>query len=69
MVTEALVARPAVAMVSGPRCIHHWVIEAPNGRCSIGACKRCGLQREFRNSTETAWDPVGPALMLAELIE
>lgn len=36
--------------------IHHWLIEAPNGPLSIGACA-CGETREFRNSSEDSiWD-------------
>jgi hypothetical protein len=31
-------------------CQHHWVIETPRGSMSQGRCKRCGEQREFRNS-------------------
>ncbi len=38
-------------------CVHHWMIESPNGRESRGACKRCGLQKEFMNSTESVmWE-------------
>jgi hypothetical protein len=38
-------------------CRHHWVIETPNGALSSGRCKRCGVAREFRNSSEEAlWD-------------
>jgi hypothetical protein len=38
-------------------CVHHWIIESPNGRESRGACKRCGLQKEFVNSTESVqWE-------------
>lgn len=38
-------------------CRHHWVIETPNGALSHGRCKRCGIAREFRNSSEEAlWD-------------
>lgn len=38
-------------------CRHHWVIETPNGSKSGGHCKRCGQEREFRNSTEDLmWD-------------
>ena len=38
-------------------CEHHWVIATPNGRVSPGACKRCGQEREFRNSTDDRmWD-------------
>jgi len=34
------------------QCVHHWVIEAPNGRESRGRCKHCGKAKVFANSTE-----------------
>jgi hypothetical protein len=38
-------------------CQHHWVIETPRGSTSIGRCKRCGEEREFRNSaTDHLWE-------------
>lgn len=38
-------------------CRHHWVIDTPNGSVSSGRCKRCGVDREFRNSAEEPmWD-------------
>lgn len=38
-------------------CVHHWVIESPNGPVSQGVCKLCGLGSQFRNSIqETGWD-------------
>ena len=30
----------------------HWVIEPPNGPVSTGKCKKCGAQKEFKNSFE-----------------
>jgi hypothetical protein len=33
-------------------CVHHWLIETPNGRESHGVCKRCGANKAFTNSTE-----------------
>ena len=45
----------APAEVGG--CRHHWLIEAPRGTLSRGRCKRCGEEREFRNSaTDYIWD-------------
>ena len=38
------------ACLTGGSC--HWVIEPPNGPTSIGKCKKCGTEREFRNSFE-----------------
>jgi hypothetical protein len=35
----------------GARCRHHWLIESPQGRTSMGMCKLCGAQKEFSNST------------------
>jgi hypothetical protein len=38
-------------------CVHHWIIEAPNGRESTGRCKRCGIEKAFTNSTEAVmWE-------------
>lgn len=31
-------------------CRHHWLIESPHGPTSLGRCKLCGAQKEFRNS-------------------
>ncbi|MGE3076782.1 MAG: hypothetical protein AB7N24_07950 [Dehalococcoidia bacterium] len=43
--------------ISTTLCRHHWVIETPNGSVSAGRCKRCGIDREFRNSAEEPmWD-------------
>ena len=33
-----------------PECRHHWLIESPHGATSMGICKICGAQKEFRNS-------------------
>jgi hypothetical protein len=39
------------------KCVHHWLIDAPSGRESTGTCKRCGMKREFANSTENVmWE-------------
>ena len=38
-------------------CQHHWVIETPRGALSLGRCKRCGEERDFRNSaTDHLWE-------------
>lgn len=34
-----------------PTCQHHWYIATPAGSTSKGICRRCGEEREFRNST------------------
>ena len=44
--------RPAPAA-----CVHHWLIESPNGSTSAGVCKRCGETRDFANATENVmWE-------------
>lgn len=38
-------------------CQHHWMIASPNGPTSMGECKLCGAQAEFRNSIPgSGWD-------------
>jgi hypothetical protein len=38
-------------------CQHHWVIATPRGAMSEGRCKRCGEEREFRNSAhDYVWE-------------
>ena len=40
-----------------PTCQHHWLIESPSGATSLGRCKRCGEEREFRNSaSDHVWE-------------
>ena len=40
-----------------PQCRHHWLIESPHGATSLGHCKVCGEEREFRNSAaDTLWE-------------
>ena len=31
-------------------CVHHWIIEPPNGPTSKGRCKRCGEKKSFANT-------------------
>ena len=35
-----------------PSCQHHWMIDTPRGSTSLGHCKTCGEEREFRNSAQ-----------------
>ena len=32
------------------QCVHHWIIESPDGPTSFGICKKCGLVKEFLNN-------------------
>ncbi|MFL2664748.1 MAG: hypothetical protein ACJ0G8_02145 [Dehalococcoidia bacterium] len=50
---ETIEKKPIVCKKGGP-C--HWVIEPPNGKLSIGKCKKCGIEKEFENSFEySSW--------------
>ena len=50
-------AAAATTTIEQPSCQHHWVIASPRGAMSGGRCKRCGEEREFRNSTtDYVWD-------------
>ncbi len=50
-------AESATTTIEQPTCQHHWVIASPRGAMSEGRCKRCGEEREFRNSTtDYVWD-------------
>ncbi len=47
----------AVETMEAPTCQHHWLIESPQGAMSKGRCKRCGEEKEFRNSaTDHLWE-------------
>ncbi|MEX1194847.1 MAG: hypothetical protein WD904_07845 [Dehalococcoidia bacterium] len=47
----------ATTVTEVPTCQHHWKIASPRGAMSQGVCKRCGEEREFRNSTtDYVWD-------------
>lgn len=48
---RATKAEPEAVVADESGCKHHWVIAAPQGAMSGGRCKRCGEEREFRNST------------------
>ena len=42
-------------------CMHHWMIESPNGPVSMGTCKICGETAEFKNSIQgSGWDRESP---------
>lgn len=32
---------------------HHYLIESPNGATSQGVCKKCGVEKVFRNRVDT----------------
>lgn len=37
-------------------CIHHWIIESPDGVESPGTCQKCGAERTFANYIpQVAW--------------
>ena len=46
-------------------CIHHWIIEPPDGDMSYGTCKHCGRVAVFYNTYVT--DFVKHAKQLEEM--
>lgn len=41
-------------------CVHHWVLETPNGTPAVGAvCKKCGAEKLMRASCEFDVAPQG----------
>lgn len=43
-------------------CVHHYLIDSPDGPTSAARCRRCGARREFQNWTL----PAGRLLPAAE---
>ena len=35
-------------------CVHHWILQTPNGPTSEGTCKRCHQVRSFLNYVEAS---------------
>jgi len=33
-------------------CLHHWVIDPPEGAVSKGTCRSCGEERDFPNAPQ-----------------
>ena len=47
-------------VVTDSDCVHHWIIGRPNGPTSMGTCKICGREQEFKNSIQgSGWDRDG----------
>ena len=36
--------------INDENCVHHWVLDQPNGPLSAALCKLCGGKEEFPNS-------------------
>ncbi len=54
---KASVVEERAPAPEAPTCQHHWLIETPRGATSMGRCKRCGEEREFRNSaSDHVWE-------------
>ncbi len=51
-------------------CIHHWMIDSPNGPISTGTCKLCGVESEFRNSVPiSGWERESVELRHAPVVK
>jgi hypothetical protein len=57
MSTEAAKASLGKAQTKAP-CVHHWVIEPPNGHLAPAVCRKCGAKATFRNSNRDL-EPAG----------
>lgn len=40
---------PELSQEKKETCVHHWVIDPPEGPVSRGVCKKCGAVQEFPN--------------------
>jgi len=38
------------------QCVHHWIIDSPDGPTSFGKCKLCGATAEFSNDLQNVFD-------------
>lgn len=38
------------------KCLHHWLIDKPNGPLSRGRCKKCREERYFVNTPPDIFD-------------
>jgi len=38
-------------------CVHHWMLDPPNGPFSRGVCQKCGEERTFANSEARKVNP------------
>ena len=42
---------------SSKTCIHHWIIDPPEGPVSKGVCRKCGEEKDFQNYfAYSAWE-------------
>lgn len=39
-------------------CVHHFVLEAPTRRGSVGQCRKCGEERRFPLEGSQSWAKV-----------
>ena len=51
--TPKTAVKPEETAIEAPQvteqCVHHWIIEPPDGPTSNGVCKICGSIKEFEN--------------------
>ena len=41
-------------------CVHHWILETPEGLITIGRCKKCRKKQEF--PTHLKWEAYPKAI-------
>ena len=44
-----MVTRAGSERLRASTCVHHWVVQAPDGTTSWGVCRKCAKRRRFSN--------------------
>jgi len=52
------IGEPIYCKLDAVTCPHHWLIEPPAGRTSIGTCRLCGATQMFSNILEYLYNNV-----------
>ena len=55
MDSESSSSRDSVILSAATQliCIHHWMLESPNGTATVGGtCANCGMTKFFRTTVE-----------------
>jgi hypothetical protein len=35
-------------------CVHHWLLDSPEGELIVGKCRNCGAERDWPNTVKAA---------------
>ncbi|MBT4511610.1 MAG: hypothetical protein GY845_14300 [Planctomycetes bacterium] len=53
--TVAISEESTLEIQSQEQCVHHWIIDPPDGPISKGTCKLCGDEKDFPNDLSYSW--------------